>query len=66
VPRDQLDPRYFDTPYYIAPRDVVAQEAYAVIRDAMLDKGMIAMGHVVLAKRERPIIIIPRGKGLLG
>jgi non-homologous end joining protein Ku len=66
VPRDQLDPRYFDTPYYIAPRDVVAQEAYAVIRDAMLDKGMIAMGHVVLAKRERPIIIIPGGKGLLG
>ena len=35
VPRDQVDERYLDTPYYIAPDDKVAQEAFAVIRDAM-------------------------------
>jgi Ku protein len=66
VPRAQLDPRYFDTPYYIAPRDLVGVEAYAVIRDAMRGKDVVGMGRVVLAKRERPIIIEPLGEGLSG
>jgi non-homologous end joining protein Ku len=66
VPRAQIDPRYHDTPYYIAPRDQVGQEAYAVIRDAMRGKEMVGMGRVILAKRERPIIVEPLGKGLRG
>jgi len=66
VERAQIDPRYHDTPYYITPRDDVGQEAFAVIRDAMAGKGMVGMGRVVLAKRERPIILGPMGKGLLG
>lgn len=66
VPRDQIDPRYFDSAYYIAPREEVAQEAYAVIRDAMLAKEVVGLGRVVMAKRERPIMIAPHGKGLLG
>jgi DNA end-binding protein Ku len=44
----------------------VALEAFAVIRDAMLGKGMVALGRVVLSKRERVIMLQPRGKGLLG
>jgi DNA end-binding protein Ku len=66
VPRAQIDPRYFDTPYYIAPRDEVGIEAFAVIRDAMRSKELVGMGHVVLAKRERPIIIEPMDNGLCG
>lgn len=66
MPRAQIDPRYFDTPYYMAPRDEVGQEAYAVIRDAMRHEGMVGMGRVVLAKRERPIVIEPLGDGLQG
>jgi Ku70/Ku80 beta-barrel domain len=34
VPRQQIDQRFFDTPYYVAPNPV-AQEAFAVIREAM-------------------------------
>jgi DNA end-binding protein Ku len=37
-----------------------------VIRDAMRDKGMVALGRVVLSKRERVIMLQPRDKGLLG
>lgn len=37
---------------------------FAVIRDAMKGKGMVGLGHVVLSKRERPIILVPYGKGL--
>jgi DNA end-binding protein Ku len=64
--RNQIDARYYNTPYYIAPRDEVGQEAFAVIRDAMAAKGLVGMGRVVLANRERPILVEPMGNGLRG
>jgi DNA end-binding protein Ku len=66
VPATQIDKRYYDSPYYIMPTDTVGQEAFAVIRDAMRGKGMVALGRIVLAKRERVIALEPYGKGLLG
>jgi DNA end-binding protein Ku len=66
VPREQIDARYLDSPYYISPDDQVGQEAFAVIREAMRNKGMVALGRVVLAKRERVIMIEPWDKGLTG
>jgi DNA end-binding protein Ku len=64
VPREQIDQRYIDTPYYITPDGQVGQDAFAVIREAMRGKDMVALGRVVLAKRERVIMLEPRGKGL--
>jgi DNA end-binding protein Ku len=64
VPRDQIDDRYIDAPYYIAPTDAVGQEAFAVIREAMRGKGMVALGRVVLSKREYVIALEPFEKGL--
>ena len=66
MPAAQIDKRYYDSPYYIAPNDNVGQEAFAVIRDAMKGKGMVALGRIVLNKRERVIALEPFGKGLLG
>ena len=66
VPKAQVDERYIDSPYYLVPENKVALEAFAVIRDAMLGKGMVALGRVVLSKRERVIMLQPRGKGLFG
>jgi DNA end-binding protein Ku len=66
VPRPQLDQRFLDTPYYVTPNQPVAQEAFAVIRDAMRGKAMVALGRLVLAKRERVMALEPYGKGLLG
>lgn len=66
VPRAQIDERYFDSPYYIAPDDKVGQEAFAVIREAMRDKDMVALARVVLAKREHVMMLQPWGKGLMG
>jgi DNA end-binding protein Ku len=65
VPAEELDKRYFDSPYYLAPTDQVGQEAFAVIRDAIRDKGMVALGRVVIARRERVVAIEALGKGLL-
>jgi DNA end-binding protein Ku len=66
VPAEQIDKRFYDSPYYIMPNDKVGQEAFAVIRDAMKGKGMVALGRVVMAKRERVIALEPHGKGLIG
>jgi DNA end-binding protein Ku len=66
VPAAQIDKRFYDSPYYIVPNDKVGQEAFAVIRDAMKGKGMVALGRVVMSKRERVIALEPHGKGLLG
>jgi DNA end-binding protein Ku len=66
VPRPQIDQRFFDAPYYVAPNEPVGQEAFAVIREAMRCKTMVALGRLVLSKRERVIALEPHGKGLLG
>jgi DNA end-binding protein Ku len=66
VPRDQIDERYRDAPYYIAPNDEIGQEAFAVIREAMRDKDMVGIGRVVIARRERVIMLEAFGKGILG
>jgi DNA end-binding protein Ku len=66
VPRSEIDQRFFDTPYYIMPSEPVGQEAFAVIREAMRGKGMVALGRLVLSKRERVIALEAYGKGLLG
>jgi DNA end-binding protein Ku len=66
VPRSGIDQRYFDSPYYVTPSEPVGQEAFAVIREAMRGKGMVALGRLVLSKRERVIALEPYDKGLLG
>jgi DNA end-binding protein Ku len=66
VPRDEIDDRYLNSPYYIVPNDKVGQAAFAVIRDAIQAKGMVALARVVLTRREHVIMLEPLGKGLLG
>jgi DNA end-binding protein Ku len=66
VPRAEIDPRYLESPYYIAPNERVAEEAFAVIRDAMRDKKVVGIGRVVISRRERVMMLEPLGKGILG
>jgi DNA end-binding protein Ku len=66
VPRQEVDERYIEKPYYIAPNDESGEDAFSVIRDAMQDKGKVALARIVMAHREHMIAIQPFGKGLLG
>ena len=66
VPRDEIDRRYLNNPYYIAPDGKAGADAFAVIRDAMRDKDRVALARIVLTNREHVIAIEPLGKGLLG
>ena len=65
VPRSEIDAAYLDTPYYLAPNGKMGEEAFAVIREAMREKDVVGIGRVVLYRRERPILLEPRGKGLV-
>ncbi len=65
VPRTEIDDRYPDSPYYVAPTDQVGQEAFAVIRDAIREKGMVALGRVVVSRREYVVMLEAFEKGLL-
>jgi DNA end-binding protein Ku len=65
VPHAEIDPVYLDSPYYLAPDAKVAEEAFAVIRDAMARKKVVGIGRVVLSRRERMLMLQPRGKGML-
>jgi Ku protein len=66
VPKSDIDKRYLDKPYYIAPSDKAGAEAFVVIRDAMKDQDRVALAKIVMANREHIIMIEPLGKGLLG
>jgi DNA end-binding protein Ku len=66
VPKSEIDERYIDSPYYIAPDGQVGQDAFAVIRDTIGKLNMVALGRVVLTRREHVIALEPKGRGLLG
>ncbi|HVB17756.1 MAG TPA: Ku protein [Stellaceae bacterium] len=63
---DDIDPIYFDSPYYLVPDGGVAEEGYRVIREALRKTGKIAVGQLVINGQERVIAIRPLGTGLLG
>jgi DNA end-binding protein Ku len=66
VPRGEIDDRFIDSPYYLAPDGKVGQDAFAVIRDTIAKMNMVAIGRVVLTRREHVIALEARGRGLLG
>jgi Ku protein len=66
VPKDEIDKRYLNHPYYIAPDGKAAVDAFAVIRDAMKDQDRVALARIVLTNREHVIAIEPLGKGMIG
>jgi DNA end-binding protein Ku len=65
VDRDEIDFRYFDRPYYLAPEDDVSTEGYVVIREALRSTGRVGLGRLTLRGRENLVAVAPFGKGLL-
>jgi DNA end-binding protein Ku len=65
VPASDVDRIYLDESYYIVPQDEVAQEAFAVIREAMKKEDLAGLARVVIYRREHLLLLQPRGKGLL-
>ena len=62
----EIDELYLNSPYYIVPDGEVGTQAFAVIREAIKEEGMVALGRVVFTSREHVIALKPRDKGLMG
>jgi DNA end-binding protein Ku len=65
VPVEELDPLWLGDRHYLMPDDAVAEEAFAVIRDAMTENRVAGIARVLMNRRERWITVQPRGKGIL-
>lgn len=65
VPADSVEWIWYDSPYYLMPDDEVGQEAFAVIREAMTKTKMVGISRLVLSRRERAVMLQPRGKGIV-
>jgi DNA end-binding protein Ku len=65
VPRASIGWIWHDKPHYLLPDDKVAEEAFAVIRDAMAATDTVGISRVVLYRRERAVMLEPRDKGIV-
>src|SRR4029077_15837291 len=65
VPMTDVDRIFLDESFYLVPQDEVAQEAFAVIREAMRKEELAGLARVVIYRREHLLLLRPRGKGLL-
>jgi DNA end-binding protein Ku len=64
VELDQINPMFFDTPYYLEP-EKKGRHAYALLRDALVDSGKVAIARVVIRSREHIAAVKPNGEALV-
>lgn len=65
VDYDEISVLYFDKPYYVAPADELAEEAFVVLRDALKKSKKIGIGQLALRGREYVVSLKPCGRGLV-
>jgi DNA end-binding protein Ku len=65
VDYDDIDPRYFERPYYLVPADDVSAEGYVVIREALKDSKKAGIGQMTMRGKENLVAVKPCGDGLL-
>jgi len=59
VDLDEIDPEYFDKPYYLAPSNKKNMKAYALLREALKRAGKVGIAKVVIRSREYLSAVIP-------
>jgi DNA end-binding protein Ku len=64
VPADQIDPAFFETPYYVVPQKR-ATKAYVLLREALAKKNAIAVATFVLRTREHLCALMPVGDAIM-
>lgn len=62
VDESEIDPAYFEKPYFVAPDGEAQAEAFAVVRQAMQAAGKVGIGKISFAGREH-IVAIMASKG---
>jgi DNA end-binding protein Ku len=61
---DDIDPKYYDKPYYLQP-EKAGRKAYALLREALRREKRVALGKVVVRTRQHLVALVPDGDVLL-
>ena len=64
VKSDEIDPRYFDTPYYLVPQKG-GEKPYALLREALSSTDMVGIGKLTLRQKEHLVAVRPVGDALV-
>jgi DNA end-binding protein Ku len=64
VELDQINPMYFDTPYYLEP-EKKGRHAYALLRESLKEANKVGIARVVIRSREHLAALKPNGEALV-
>jgi DNA end-binding protein Ku len=64
VPADSIDPRFFDSPYFLVPREG-GDKAYALLRDALAETNKVGIGTFALRQKQHLAAVKPMGDALV-
>ena len=65
VAANEIDPFYFERPYFVVPKDDNAEDAFATIREGLSKTGTYGLGQLVIGGRERLCALKPFGRGMM-
>lgn len=65
VDTGDIDPIYYESSYYLAPDGKAGEDVYAVLREAIIQSGKVALSRVVISQRERTVALRPMESGLM-
>jgi DNA end-binding protein Ku len=65
VDAHEIDPLYYERPYYVVPADDLAEEAFVVLREALCETKKVGLGQLAMRGREYVVSLKPCGRGIL-
>lgn len=65
VDAHEIDPLYYERPYYVVPADDLAEEAFVVLREALRETKKVGLGQLAMRGREYIVSLKPCGRGIL-
>jgi DNA end-binding protein Ku len=65
VDASEIDPLYYERPYYVVPADDLAEEAFVVLREALRKTKKVGLGQLAMRGREYVVSLKPCGRGIL-
>ena len=65
VDLNDIDPIYYDKPYYVVPADDLAEEAFVVVREALRRSKKVGIGQLAMRGQEYVVSLKPCGRGMV-
>ena len=66
VNESDISPEYYEKPYFVVPESEAQTEAFATVRQALLDTKKVALTKIAFGGREHIVAIVPAGSEAAG